>query len=124
MLLDRLRGRMQEVSDAMKCDSIGEADGELLHTKMMCCRSDCCCCDDDGNNGYDGEVFAHYLQIHSGNAHATLLHLTQDLANTHPITVLLLRSLSSLSVPTIEGSTYNQGTERVGCIDVLCASAA
>ncbi len=35
MLLDRLKGRMQEVSDAMKCDSIGEADAEWSQAEMM-----------------------------------------------------------------------------------------
>ena len=46
----------------------------------------------------------HFVSF-AGNAHATLLQLPGvKLPN-----VLLLRSLSSLSIPLIEGGVYNQG---------------
>jgi hypothetical protein len=41
----------------------------------------------------------------AGNAHATLLQLP----GVKMCNVLLLRSLSSLSIPLIEGGVYNQG---------------
>jgi hypothetical protein len=53
----------------------------------------------------------------AGNAHAMLLQLPGlKLSN-----VLLLRSLSSLSIPLIEGGVYNQGVDHARVMMVLRA---